>query len=149
MNATIALLIALVGNLFYHLVMRTAPKDLGPFTFLGVAYLLAGIASLGIAGKYESLTVGSLARTLHPNTFAIAFAVLLIEAGYLIAYRHGAAIGTASLMVNATVAAALALIGWFIFRERVSAQAMIGIAVTFAGVLTLAFAKVPAAGQTH
>ena len=146
MNAPIALLIVLAGNLLYHLVIRTAPKELGPFSLLTIAYLGAGLISLGIAVKYESATVQSLARTLHPSAFGIALAALLIEAGYLLAYRSGAVIGTASALVNATAAVLLAIIGWIAFRERLSTQAMIGIAMTAAGVLTLAFARPAATG---
>ena len=146
MNASIALLIVLAGNLLYHLVIRTAPKELGPFSLLTIAYLGAGLISLGIAVKYENATVQSLVRTLHPSAFGIALAALLIEAGYLLAYRSGAVIGTASALVNATAAVLLAIIGWIAFRERLSAQAVIGIAMTAAGVLTLAFAQTPAQG---
>ena len=146
MNASIALLIVLAGNLLYHLVIRTAPKELGPFSLLTIAYLGAGLISLGIAVKYENATVQSLVRTLHPSAFGIALAALLIEAGYLLAYRSGAAIGTASALVNATAAVLLAIIGWIAFRERLSTQAVIGIAMTAAGVLTLAFAQTPAQG---
>lgn len=146
MNASIALLIVLAGNLLYHLVIRTAPKALGPFSLLTIAYLGAGLISLGIAVKYENATVQSLVRTLHPSAFGIALAALLIEAGYLLAYRSGAVIGTASALVNATAAVLLAIIGWIAFRERLSTQAVIGIAMTAAGVLTLAFAQTPAQG---
>ena len=146
MNASIALLIVLAGNLLYHLVIRTAPKELGPFSLLTIAYLGAGLISLGIAVKYENATVQSLVRTLHPSAFGIALAALLIEAGYLLAYRSGAAIGTASALVNATAAVLLAIIGWIAFRERLSTQAVIGIAMTAAGVLTLAFAQTPTQG---
>ena len=146
MNASIALLIVLAGNLLYHLVIRTAPKELGPFSLLTIAYLGAGLISLGIAVKYENATVQSLVRTLHPSAFGIALAALLIEAGYLLAYRSGAVIGTASALVNATAAVLLAIIGWIAFRERLSAQAVIGIAMTAAGVLTLAFAQTPTQG---
>ena len=146
MNASIALLIVLAGNLLYHLVIRTAPKELGPFSLLTIAYLGAGLISLGIAVKYENATVQSLVRTLHPSAFGIALAALLIEAGYLLAYRSGAVIGTASALVNATAAVLLAIIGWIAFRERLSTQAVIGIAMTAAGVLTLAFAQTPTQG---
>ena len=146
MNASIALLIVLAGNLLYHLVIRTAPKALGPFSLLTIAYLGAGLISLGMAVKYENATVQSLVRTLHPSAFGIALAALLIEAGYLLAYRSGAVIGTASALVNATAAVLLAIIGWIAFRERLSTQAVIGIAMTAAGVLTLAFAQTPAQG---
>jgi drug/metabolite transporter (DMT)-like permease len=141
MNASVALLIALAGNLLYHLVMRSAPKSIGAFSFLAVAYLVAGLVSLGIAMRYEAFTVGSLSRVMHPSAFGIALAALVIEAGYLIAYRNGAAIGSASLLVNATVAVLLAIVGYVAFREKLSAQAIVGIVITAVGVLTLAFAK--------
>lgn len=149
MNAPIALLIALAGTVLYHLVIRTAPKGLEPFSLLTIVYVSAGLVSLGIAVKYEDVTLQSLSRNLHPSAFGIALSVLMIEAGYLLAYREGAAIGTASLLVNATLAVLLAIIGWVVFRERLSTQAIIGIAITAAGVLTLAFAPVSPAGSTH
>ena len=142
MNAPIALLIALAGTVLYHLVIRTAPKGLEPFSLLTIVYVSAGLVSLGIAVKYEDVTLQSLSRNLHPSAFGIALSVLMIEAGYLLAYREGAAIGTASLLVNATLAVLLTIIGWVVFRERLSTQAIIGIAITAAGVLTLAFAPV-------
>lgn len=149
MNAPIALLIALAGTVLYHLVIRTAPKGLEPFSLLTIVYVSAGLVSLGIAVKFEGFTLQLLSRNLHPSAFGITLSVLMIEAGYLLAYREGAAIGTASLLVNATLAVLLAIIGWVVFRERLSTQAIIGIAITAAGVLTLAFAPVSPAGSTH
>ena len=149
MNASIALLIALTGTVLYHLAIRAAPKGLGAFTLLTVIYLSAGLVSLGIAMKYEEFTMKALSRTVQPSVVGIALAVLMIEAGYLLAYRNGAAISTSSLLVNATLAVLLAIIGWVAFKERLSTQAMIGITVAAVGVLTLAFAPVSPSGAAH
>ena len=75
MNAPIALLIVLAGTVLYHLVIRTAPKGLEPFSLLTIVYVSAGLVSLGIAVKYEGFTLQSLSRNLHPSAFGIAVGI--------------------------------------------------------------------------
>jgi drug/metabolite transporter (DMT)-like permease len=133
------LLATLAGNCVYHLASRGAAQKAPPFATLAVVYVLAAALSLGFAVTVERMSVASLARSLtQPTALLLAAAVVLIEVGFLFAYRRGAPISSSSLLVNASVAVVLALLGVSVLGERMSRQAIVGMVLTLTGVLIIA-----------
>lgn len=137
---------ALIGNLLYHLASRSAAEGGSPFAMLAVVYLVAFIGTAALAIGVEGVRAGDIARGLtRPPVLLLALAVPLIEAGFLWAYRYGAPVSTASLMVNASVAVMLALIGILLFREGFNARMAAGFVLTLAGVALIGWGK----GSAH
>jgi drug/metabolite transporter (DMT)-like permease len=58
--------------------------------------------------------------------------IVLVEIGFLIAYRSGWTLGNASLVANATVAVALLGLGVLVFREPVSLTRLSGVGLCLA-----------------
>jgi drug/metabolite transporter (DMT)-like permease len=138
------LLATLVGNCVYHLASRGAAEKAPPFATLAVVYVLAAALSLGLALTTERMSVASIARSLtQPTALLLAGAVVLIEVGFLFAYRRGAPISSSSLLVNASVAVILALLGVSLLGERISRQAIVGMVVTLTGVVIIATVPAP------
>ncbi|HYE48630.1 MAG TPA: hypothetical protein VEB20_03495 [Azospirillaceae bacterium] len=137
------LCVAFAGNLLYHVASRGAPRDAAPLWLLSVAYLVASAAAGVVAWRLHG--TGGLSRNLLScATPVLALAVIMIEAGFLLAYRSGASVGTASLLVNAGVAAALIVVGSVVFAESYSLQTWAGVLLTLLGVLLTASARNPA-----
>ena len=137
----VGLIAALFGNVLYHL-MSKAVAGGKPFTTLALVYGMAMLIAGLLAYFAESARPADLARVAaSPSVLLLAIAVVMIEAGFLWAYAHGAPIGTSSLIVNAAVAAALAVLGVLLFQEVLNARLFAGFGLTLAGVWLIGTAR--------
>lgn len=131
--------VALLGNCLYHLTSRAAALQGTPFSTLAAVYLLGCIAATLIAVSFEGAGPASFGRMMTtPWAVMLAAAVLMIEVGFLFAYRAGAAISSSSLLVNASVAVILALVGIVALKEPLTWKLALGLALTIAGVVLIA-----------
>lgn len=141
----LGLVAALLGNILYHLMSKSASAGGKPFTMLAIVYALATGLAVALAVLAESARPADLLRPLGtPAVAALALAVVMIEAGFLWAYGRGAPVGTASLIVNAGVAVVLAVLGVVLFREGVNARLIAGFALALAGVWLIGTARTAA-----
>ncbi len=124
---------AVLGNVLYHCAQKLTPAQANPFLALAVSF---GTASLGCALLYF-LTSGRDVRAdlgaLSWTSFALGLSVIVIETGFLLAYRSGWRIGLTSLVVTVSLTLMLLPLGRVFFNERLSAAALIGVAVSLAG----------------
>jgi multidrug transporter EmrE-like cation transporter len=65
--------------------------------------------------------------------------VVLIEFGFLWMYRVGWPISSGGLSVNILATIVLALVGWFVFRDRLSPTNLIGMIVCLVGLALLTY----------
>lgn len=141
--------ITLLGNCLYHLTSREVSTQGAPFSILAIVYLFGCIAATLIAFSVESANAASFGRILAaPWALLLAAAVLMIEVGFLFAYRAGAPISTSSLLVNASVAVILALVGVVALREPFSWKLLLGLALTIGGVILIASSQAEGASRT-
>jgi hypothetical protein len=93
-KALIYLGIAALGNFFYHLGQKFLPENANPMLLLAVVYaqsLLVCLAALPFFQKNaEAASLFSLA--FDWRLWLVAVGVILIEIGFLLAYRSGGSI---------------------------------------------------------
>lgn len=131
------LLLAVAGATAYHLAQKSVPGDAAPFVVIAVAYLAGFVASVGavLAG---GAPVAETVRAAWKPAVAIGLSALTIEAGFLLAYRAGWPISTASLISNTAVAVLLLGAGLALYRETLTAPQWLGAALCLAGLALLA-----------
>jgi drug/metabolite transporter (DMT)-like permease len=134
-----AILLVIVGNVVYHLGQRAIPREANPVVATLAAYLVATTVTL--------LTIPLLAtdgairtgwRALNWSTAAVGAGIVAIELGFLLAYRAGWRLSTASITANATVALVLVGIGAIAYRETLTAGRLAGIGLCVAGLWLVA-----------
>jgi multidrug transporter EmrE-like cation transporter len=76
-------------------------------------------------------------KQIHWASIALGFSIIGLEAGFLLAYRAGWKISLAAGIANAIVAALLVVIGLVFYREQLTLQNIIGIALCLAGLLLI------------
>jgi len=132
--AWLAILLVIAGNVIYHLGQRAIPRDADPFVATLAAYLVAIVVTL--------VTVPFLAaegavrggwRALNASTFAVGAGIVAIELGFLLAYRAGWRLSTASITANATVALVLVGVGAVVYREALTPGRLTGIGLCVVG----------------
>ena len=114
------------------MVAKATPSAAPPFLALSVTYL---VSFLLCAAAYV-VTGPSLRQDLHTLNWASAawgLTLVAVEFGYILLYRTGWKISTASLLANVSVALLLAGIGVLFYKDVLLPRQIIGIILCLAG----------------
>lgn len=134
MNRYLPLLLIVASSSAYHICQHRVPATVNPLSVLVISYATALLLSLGgiaITGQTMSLNL------LTGSNVLLGFSVLGIELGFLLAYRMGWQLSSVPLIVNGTVACLLYLVGWQIYKEKISLCHSTGIFMVLFGLMLL------------
>lgn len=97
-------------------------------------YVTALLVTLPLLTLFPLATsIGHAVSRLNWASFALGFAVVGLEIGFLLAYRSGWNVSLAGLFSNVSAALLLLPTGLWLFRERPSWVNLLGVAVCLAG----------------
>ena len=71
------------------------------------------------------------------TSIILALAIVGLEVGYVFVYRAGWTVSTASVVANIGLACVLILVGYFLYRENVSFNQILGIVVCMVGLILI------------
>jgi uncharacterized membrane protein len=132
------ILIVVLSNTFYNVCMKSMPNDVNPFGALMVTYLVAAIISaiifVYVAGPSN---VGAEISKINWTSVVLALAIVGLEVGYVFVYRAGWTVSTASVVANIGLACVLLFVGYFLYRENVSLNQIVGIVVCMVGLILI------------
>ena len=135
----VGLAVALVGQVLYHLSQKSLPTGAHPVMSLLVFYAVAIVASLPLFALFPlERPIAEEWSRVGWAAVAVGLAIVLIELGFLLAYRAGGELSTSFVLTSATVAASLLLLGILFFGERLTAVRLTGLAFAVGGVMLLA-----------
>lgn len=131
----IAFLLAIAGQVLYHVTQKSISPGTHPVISLLMFYLLAAVLTLPLFLMFplnDSL-LGEI-KKLNWAVYGVAASIVLIEIGFLLAYRAGAELSSAAVLTAAIVAVSTLLIGAIFFRESLSIAKLSGIALCLGGI---------------
>ena len=131
----LALFIAVTGQVLYHVTQKSVATGAHPIISLVVFYLVAAIATLPLFWLFP--VAGSLTVEIGKLNWAVvgvAISIVLIEIGFLLAYRAGGELSTAFVTTAAVVAISTLLIGALFFGESFSMTKVGGVLLCLAGI---------------
>ena len=132
------LFVAAIGNAVYHIGQKALPQSANPMVLLmavyALSFVLTGLAAPFFQGKGDVAISSSI---FSWPVLVLALGVVLIEIGFLLAYRTGGSLQWSGAAVNGIAAILLVPIAILAFRESFSVSRVAGIAITLLGVLLL------------
>ena len=138
----IAIILTILSNVFYHIIQKVTPQQANPTLSLAISYLVAGLICLALLPVFpvkEGLREAF--KQLNWTTVALAFTLVGLEIGFLLAYRSGWTISLAGLFSNATVSVLLLPVGYLLFRDQLSGTNMVGVLVAIIGLVLMNWGK--------
>jgi drug/metabolite transporter (DMT)-like permease len=130
------LLIAALGNALYHVSQKTLAPSANPMVLLMAVYAVAFVLA-GVAAPFFRTSGGSSLVISWP-VFFLGVSVLLIEIGFLLAYRSGGSMQWSGAAVNGCAALMLIPVALMVFRESFSPGRIAGLLLTLAGLVLMA-----------
>ena len=128
----------ILANTFYNICMKSMPSDVNPFGALMITYLVAAIIS-GVIFVFMVSPDNACAEIAKINwtSVILALAIVGLEVGYVFVYRAGWAVNTASVVANIGLACVLIVVGYFLYRENMSFNQIMGIIVCMVGLILI------------
>ena len=76
---------------------------------------------------------------LNWTSIILALAIVGLEVGYVFVYRAGWTVSTASVVANIGLACVLIVVGYFLYRENISFNQILGIIACMIGLILINF----------
>ena len=134
----VAIALTIIANVGYHLCQKAIRPEASPAATLLATYAIALLLSALLwpwLGGGEGL--GSALRKLGPSSYLLGGCVVLLELGFLLAYRAGWDLGVAALYSNAATALVLLPVGLLVFTEGLDGRKALGLVFAFVGLVLL------------
>ena len=132
------ILIVVLSSTIYNVCMKSMPSDVNPFGALMVVYFVAALISAVIfIFMVGPSNVGEEISKINWTSVILALAIVGLEVGYVFVYRAGWPFSTASVVASIRIACVLLFVGYFLYRENVSINQIIGVIVCMFGLVLI------------
>ena len=135
-----AIVLVIAGSLLYHVSSRSIDPRVGAAPALVLTYAIAVIVvsavTLIVDRDLTRVAAATVRRAGWPAA-GLALGAVLIEFGYVLAYRQGGKLSTASIGATVASSALLAAGGAIWFGERISIRIAVGIVIAVLAVVLL------------
>jgi drug/metabolite transporter (DMT)-like permease len=136
---SVSILLIVIGVLLYNVCQKSIPQNANAVIAIASAYLIAFISCITILffnGEIKRGTVLFNDQKLLPVVL-LGFSLIMVELGFLYAYRTGWKISTTSILAGSFTTIALAFIGVLWYREEITLVNIVGIVLSSAGVILI------------
>lgn len=131
-------LVIVGSNACYDISAKSFPDTLNPQAGLTAVYLIAGVITLIIFFvTSESKNFIAEVKKVNWAVFLLAAGCTGIDLGYVLLFRAGWKISYGSLVCNIALGISMILVGVLFYREKLTKDRLIGIAICFAGLILI------------
>lgn len=132
------LFIAALGNFLYHIGQKSLPSSTNPMLLLMVIYAISFVVCALMQPFFTSEpSINVMGLLTNVRVWLVALGVILIEVGFLLAYRSGGSVQWSGVAVNGTAALLLIPVALLVFKEPFSIERITGIVITLVGLYFL------------
>ena len=133
-----SVVLIVAANIFYNICQKSTPQKANPFIALFTTYAIASIVTF-ILFHFSKTDKGFLEsiKDLNWTSIVLAFCIVGLEFGYIMAYRSGWSISLCPLVANSILTILLIPIGIFIFKENFDVNKLFGIIFCIRGLILI------------
>ena len=123
-----------VANTIYNLCNHATPSNANPFAAILFTYIIAGSLSLVLLlATTHGQSVADQFRNLNWARVGLAFGIVMLDFGFILAFRAGWSVSTCALVSNLILAIVLFVIGVVFYHDAFSMKKLLGLAVCMFG----------------
>ncbi len=126
--------LVIVSNICYHICTKSLSDQMNPLASLTVTYAV-GAAVSALLYYLLNKDADLLREYSHIgwSPFVLGVVIVGLEVGYLYAYRAGWQVSAAAIVQSAFLGIALLLVGYFLYKEALTFNKIIGILICLVG----------------
>lgn len=137
---TFSMLLTVASNLGYHFCQKSIDSKVPPFLSLAVTYAVgfsATILAMALVPSLNGVEGWKGISRIGWASYALGFALVGLELGFLLVYRAGWKLSLAALYSNIGVTLLLIPIGLYYYREELNTTRVAGIVCSLIGLWLL------------
>jgi drug/metabolite transporter (DMT)-like permease len=139
MRSAFPIITVIVAGIVYHLAQKTSGAA-SPWPLLAIAYGMALAMTLAVALTSPMPAHWPPTRGVWVAGIFLGLAAFGIEAGFFFIYRAGWPLASASVIASISVTGVLALVGFAVFGEQLTASRLIGLALAMGATILISSA---------
>ena len=130
--------LVVLSNVLYQICAKSVPDKMDPFAVLTVTYLVGAAASaiLYVVLNHDVHLFREYAK-LNWAPFVLGIVIVGLEVGWIYAYKAGWQVSTGFIVQSAFLAAVLLVVGFVLYKEPITRNKLIGVALCVAGLVVL------------
>lgn len=123
-----------ISNSVYQICAKGIPKQMNTYASMTVTYAVATLVS-AIAFFISTKGSNIFKEFSLTNWATVALGVVItgLEIGFIFAYKNGWKVSTLATVTNAFLAITLLLLGFFMYKEQINWQKILGVAICLVG----------------
>lgn len=132
--------LVVLSNIFYQISAKGIPANLDPFASLTLVYVIAAVVSLVLfylLGNGDGIGIIKEYAKLNWAPFVLGVVIVGLEVGWILAYKMGCPVSTGYIMASVALAILLIPIGYFLYKEGITWNKLVGIAICLVGLVFL------------
>ncbi len=130
--------LAICSSALYHFSQKEIPAGVHPIVSVIVTYMVSlVICFVLLAFMLPKEGLWAAVKQLNWASYILAFSLIGLEVGFLLAYRAGWNIGLAAVLVNVVASLILVPVALFFFHDKLSWVNVAGILVCLVGLIML------------
>lgn len=134
----IPLILTIIANVLYHISQKNTSVKINPLFSLCITYSVALVVTLILFFVLKGdKSLKTNVNELNWSSIVLGFSLVLLELGFLLAYRVGWNVGTASIISTIVVTMTLVPIGILFFKESISFKNVMGILICIVGIILI------------
>ena len=128
--------LVVLSNIVYQICSKSVPAAANPFAALTVTYLVgAAFSTVMMLVTKGGERLASTFTQLNWAPFVLGIAIVGLEVGFMYAYKAGWQVSTASIVQSAFLSVALIFVGFLLYREALTWNKLLGIAICLVGLV--------------
>ena len=129
------------SNIIYHICAKEIPSDMDAFASLTITYAVSFIATIICYLIFKKASgsegFGKEIRKANLAPFALGIIIVGLEFGWIMAYKAGRQVSMGYIIVTSVVSAVLLGVGCFVYKEKITLNKVIGVALCLAGLIII------------
>lgn len=129
------IILVVLSNTLYQICAKSTPAAMSPLASLTITYAVGAIAS-GVLYFLLTKNANLVKEYSHLNwaPFVMGIVIVGLEVGFIYAYKAGWQVSMASVVQSVFLAITLLIVGVFLYKEPISWNKFLGIAVCMLGI---------------
>ena len=128
--------LVVLSNTVYQICAKGVPDKVSPFATLTVTYLVgAAVTAIIFFVTRPGENLIKQVTQMNAAPYVLGLVIVGLEVGWIYAYKAGWQVSTGSVVQAAFLAVTLILVGALLYREPVTWNKIVGIAVCLVGLV--------------
>ncbi len=128
--------LVILSNIVYNICTKSVPNNANPFASLTITYLVgAAVSAILFFLLGDQPNIFKELSKMNWSSLVLGLVIVGLEAGYIYAYKAGWQVSTASIVQSSVLAVALIVVGALVYRENITWNKIVGIAVCAVGLV--------------